>query len=226
MSLSNYEIMRNQMRERFKKYNQEKMITKFDLYYGEKFLFLTFVGRNYRIGRMTGIVEWSGDQFQSVHEADYNESMTIYDVLCDSKEGCHASGVFCSIHDARGITPTLPSGGDMHQRTARRYQNCLEQLQYACNTLGKPVELTGDVAAELPVFPFLSVTVQYWDADDEFPASIKFMYDKNILDFMHFETVFFMTNQILRRLEEIADEYAKQVEEKLTNFDEKVLTPT
>lgn len=84
MTVSNYEIMRNRMRGEFVKYDQEKMIEKFKLDFDEAYLYLSFVCRDYRINRKNGIVEWSEDGFQSVTEGDYNESMTIYDVLCYS----------------------------------------------------------------------------------------------------------------------------------------------
>ncbi len=69
--------------------------------------------------------------------------------------------------------------------------------------------MNGDVAAVLWAFPFLPVTFQYWEGDDEFPPSLKFMYDENILDYMHFETVFFMTAHILKRMEETAECYVQ-----------------
>jgi len=205
MSLSNYEIMRNQMRGEFVKYDQEKMIRKFHFSCDEIYLYLEFVCRSYRIGRKTGIVEWSEDEFESAVEADYNETMTIYDVLCYSKEDCHLAEKFCSLHMVRGITKTLHAGSSMFQKTAEKFRGRIKELKYACAVLGEPAEMIGDVAAVLWAFPFLPVTFQYWEGDDEFPSSLKFMYDENILDYMHFETVYFMTGHILKRLEEIAD---------------------
>lgn len=207
MSLSNYEIMRNQMRSEFAKYDQEMMIQKFALDFDEAYLYLDFVRRSYRIDRKTGMAEWSEDGFQSVEEADYNESMTIYDVLCCSKDDCRLAGKFCSIHMAKGITKSLHAGGSMFQKAADRFQGRVKQLKYACSVLGKPAEMAGDVAAILQVFRFLPAAFQYWEGDDEFPPSLKFMFDENILDYMHFETVHFMAGHILKRMEEIADEY-------------------
>ena len=183
------------------------MIRKFHLGSDERYLYIDFVCRSYRVGRETGIVEWSEDEFKSAVEADYNESMTIYDVLCYSKEECHLAEKFCPLHMARGITKTLHSGGGMFQKTAEKFQGRIKQLKYACDVLGKPADMIGDVAAVLWVFPFLPVTLQYWEEDDEFPSSIKFMYDENILDYMHFETVYFMTGHILKRLVEIGENY-------------------
>ncbi len=39
--------------------------------------------------------------------------------------------------------------------------------------------------------------------------SLKFMYDENTLDYMNFETVYFMTAHILKRMEETAEYYVQ-----------------
>lgn len=207
MTLSNYEKMRNQMRGEFVKYNQEKMIRKFRLDFDADYLYLEFVGRSYRIGRRSGIVEWSEDGIQSVKEADYNESMTIYDVLCYSKEDCRLSGKFCPLHSVKGTAKTIHAGSSMFQQVAERFQGRTAQLAYACKELGILSDMKGDVAAILPAFTFLPVSLQYWEGDGEFPPNLKFMFDENILDYMHFETVFFMMSHILKRIEELADRY-------------------
>lgn len=210
MALSNYEIMRNRMRTEFVRYDQERMIRKFHLAFDEAYLYLTFVCRDYRIDRRQGIVEWSTDGFQSAAEADYNESMTIYDVLCCSGEDCRLAGTFCPLHQAKGTPKTMLAGNGMFQKTAERFQGRLGQLEYACGLLGEPADMVGDVAAVLWAFPFLPVTLQYWEGDDEFSPSLKLMYDENILDYMHFETVYFMTAHLLKRIEETADAYVQE----------------
>lgn len=119
--ISNYEIMKNQMSAKFLEYDQNHMITKFSLPHDEQYLYIRFVGREYRISRSTGRVAWSEDHFLTETEADYNEAMTIYDVLCYSKEDCALAGKFC---------PTI-----MHFETVmfmlghvlRRIRECMEE---------------------------------------------------------------------------------------------------
>ena len=95
MKKDNYIEMHNQMRTHFLSYDQEEMIRKFSLKADEEYLYIRFCAREYRIGRQTGIAQWSEDGFQTCTEGDYNESMTIYDVLCCSKPDCRLSGEFC-----------------------------------------------------------------------------------------------------------------------------------
>ncbi|MDD6189473.1 MAG: DUF3786 domain-containing protein, partial [Clostridiales bacterium] len=64
---------------------------------------------------------------------------------------------------------------------------------------GRPYA-NGDIAYVLPLFDFLPVVFQFWLADDEFDASLNFLWDENTLDFMHFETTFFAAGHVLERL--------------------------
>lgn len=207
MPISNYEIMRNQMRGEFIKYDQTKMIRKYSLKNDEYFIYIDFVLRPYRINRENGIVEWSGDHFVTSVEADYNESMTIYDVLCYSKDSCRLSGNYCPVNMLKGIVPSAALGVSMFQKSADDFNGKLKELEFACNILGEKINIKGDVAAKLYPFSFMPIIVQYWEADDEFPANLKFMFDENILEYMHYETIFFMTGHIVNRIKEIMADY-------------------
>ena len=82
------------------------------------------------------------------------------------------------------------------------------------NHCGKPAKswaafpgTVGDVSSILPVFDFLPVMLQFWDADEEFDAVLKFMWDYNTMDFMHFETIAFATMHLIERLKETVEEF-------------------
>ena len=199
---SNYEIMRNQMRGEFVKYNQEKMIRKFSLRNDEESIYIDFMLREYRIDRKTGVVEWSEDHFATSAEADYNESMTIYYILCYSKDDCSLSGNYCPVNMLKGTVKSGSVGSDLFQQSADGFNGKLKELENVCGIFGEKVDLSGDVAAKLYPFTFLPVIIQYWEADEEFPANLKFMFDENILDYMHFETIFFMMGHIVKRIQE------------------------
>jgi len=58
------------------------------------------------------------------------------------------------------------------------------------------------VSFRLEIFPFLPAVFQFWYSDEEFPAMLKFMWDENILDYVHYETIYFMMSHVVKRLEE------------------------
>ncbi len=202
--LSNYEITRNKMREKFTEYDQAKMIKKFSLKSDEKYLYLPFMCHEYRINRNTGIVEWSDSDFDFTNEADFNESMTIYDVLCYSKDGCRLSGNYCSVNMLKGTVKTSSAGvGDnIFQRFANELNGKTKEFETACLSFGGKLNLKGDVAVKIFPFTFLPVIIQYWEADDEFPANLKFMFDENILQYMHYETTYYLMDHIIKRIKE------------------------
>ncbi len=205
MKKSNYLIMRDQMKLEFLKYDQQAMIDKFYLDADDEFIYITMLRRPHRISRTTGTVEWSDDGFATVTEADYNVSMTIFDVLCKSAPDCSYAGVFRSVHSiGKQLHVASAPGGEFFRQSAQAFAADPEKLHDACRALGGKKYFAGDIAYMLPLFDFLPIVFQYWLADDEFEADIKFLWDENTLDFMHFETTFYASGYILGRLKEIA----------------------
>lgn len=195
---NNYERTRNEMRGEFLKYDQSAMLRRFPLEYDEDYISLPFLGMPCRIGRKTGIVELNEE------EADFSLSMTVYDLLCNAKDGCHLSGHFVPHHGLRVQGSGVNSDAGFFKNDAGFYEGRTEALEKALAELGEPFDIAGDVAALLHPFPFVPMTVQFWEADEEFPPSLKFMFDENILDYMHFETTFYMlgavTGEIRKRM--------------------------
>ena len=56
--LSNYEITRNATEAKFPEYDQEQIISRFHLKNDGEYIYVNFVGREYRISRHTGKVEY------------------------------------------------------------------------------------------------------------------------------------------------------------------------
>ena len=59
----------------------------------------------------------------------------------------------------------------------------------------------GDVSYAIPVFRDFWILFQFWDGDDEFPASIKYLFDENALQFMHYETLWYVMGTLADRLD-------------------------
>lgn len=197
---NNYDQMRDQMRGHFLDYDQQEMIRKFALKHDQNHLYIRFFGRDYRVGRADGIVEAAADG----READYNESMTIYDVLCCSQPDCCLSGSFALSGSLKGIIHTgwNAGGGSMFQKSADLFDSNFAYLAEACERLGGTPEGRGDAAYRLPMFDFLPIQFCFWQADDEFPAEIRIFWDTNVLSYMHYETLWFAAGHLMRRLEE------------------------
>lgn len=202
--MNNYEKSRNQARPCFLTFNQEQIIRKFGLKYDEAYLYIRFCSRPYRISRTTGVVEWSEDGFVTCTEGDYNESMTLYDILCYSRADCCLSGEFAPSSSLPGLAYTgMNAGSSMGlKKTEAFFDAHVELLKRSCIALGGIPEGKGDVAYRIPMFDFLPVRFSFWQADEDFSAEIRVLWDTHVLQFMHFETLFFAAGHLLRRMEE------------------------
>lgn len=204
--ISNYEIMKRQMQAEFLKYDQDAMIRKFQLQHDSDYIFINFLGHKYRIGRVDGKVEWSDDDFIHLQDANYNEAMTIYDVLCYSKDDCSLSGEFVNMGSLSAIQGGSASlGNSLFHKVEKDFDNKTERIRVACEKLNGTKYNKGDVAYQIPMFDFLPVIFQFWNSDDEFPASLQFFTDKNMLEYMHYETVWFAVSHLLSRIKEEMD---------------------
>ena len=201
MRRSNYDTMKLQMRGEFLKYDQDAMIGRFGLRATAEHIFIPFLGREYSVDRRTG------DVASDAGEAGYNEAMTIYDVLCYSRPGCGAAGACVNMASLSSIQGSSPrqEGEGLFGAFAKAFDGRDAALAAACERLGGAPGGKGDVGYRIPMFDFLPVMLQFWDSDDEFPASLQLFVDANMLDFMHYETVWFAFSHLLERLREEMD---------------------
>lgn len=151
MRQSNYEITKEKMAKHFLDFDQGTMISRMHLRHDSRYLYIRFVGRWYRIDRSSGLVQWSEDGFRHGIEGDFNEAMSIYDLLCCSKEGCCLAGEFVKL---RGSVAGGP-GGELFASNALWFQGKSQRLALACECLGGVRSGKGDVAYTLPVFDVL-----------------------------------------------------------------------
>lgn len=201
--ISNYEITKRRVCQKFLKYDQEQMIRKFALKFDDEYLYIRFIGHSYRISRSTGVLEWSQDGFQTCIEGNFNEVLTIYDVLCDSKEGCHAAKDYVNLKSLSTLQASSKKLGEgLLDGKDRIFDHKEKQLCEICEKLGGIKLEKGDVAYEIPVFDFLSCRIQFWNSDEDFEAILYIFMDKNILQFMKYETVWYVQAHLLDRLTE------------------------
>ncbi len=205
---SNYDIMRDRMELEFAGHDQDAMIRKFALKSDAGYIYLRFAGRDYRIRRDTGRAEWYSEAQRDYIHADYSASMTIFDMLAWSRPGCTLSGHFVPTSELGGIVQSASSGIGIFSGQAAAFAGRCDELRQACLDLGGRPAAAGDVSSINPLFDFFPVMLQFWDADEEFGAVLKFMWDKNTTDFMHYETVAFATGHMIERLKDCMEKAA------------------
>ena len=203
LQISNYDLARDQARELFLTYDISPMVKKYGLSQDADFTYITFLSTDYRISRKSGLVERLGNG--TAMEANFEESLTIYDILCYARQDASLSGEFCSVMQLDGIAKSSNPGGFMFSKFSSTLENRTPKLRKVCEALGGTLYPVGEVAYQIPMFDFLPIVLQFWDRDEDFPGQLMIKWDKNILQYMHFETTFYATGCLLQRIAEGMD---------------------
>ena len=204
--MSNYEKMKRQMRSEFLKYDQRAMIERFGLEASDDYLTFELLGGACRVNRKTGDVECANPLTREFAEADYNEAMTAYDLLCWSKPGAAPSGRYVNMQSlAPMYSATTRLGAGMFSEEAAALDGRDAELRRALERLGGVPASGGNVAAEIAVFRDLKVIFRFWNSDDEFEPQLQLLWDANALMYMHYETVWYAGGVLVRRLCEIVN---------------------
>ena len=203
---NNYEIAKRQASKLFLQYDQEGMIRRFDLRYDDLYLYLRFFSRDFRVNRRSGQVDFRRALWEVAEaewlEADFNAALTLYDLLGYAREDCHPAKTFSSVANLNGMgsVATQPSNSDFYATAKVLFDRNPEKLRLACRAFGGIEEGKGDAAFRLPVFPFMDMLLQFWQSDDEFPPQLTFLWDKNMLMYMHYETVWYAAGYLTDQL--------------------------
>ena len=139
-------------------------------------------------------------------EAQFNEAMTIYDLLGYAQPACHASKTMInmkSLHTKIAATAPRPSSiyAAQEARLAALEAQKSGILAHAAQAIGGAPLDKADASAQFTVINDLTMQVQLWLPDEDFPASLQFFWDENVLQYMHYETVWYANGFILEELE-------------------------
>ena len=193
--MNNYDMMMEQARLRFLTYDRDAICRRLDLRATADEIAVRFLGCEYRIRRDDGRV------FSAAGiPADFNTAMSIYDVLCRSEARPRLTGEFVPTTALNGIHGSSPVHEELHALHAAFFAGRTAQLHELCLRRGGREWGKGDVSCILPVFDFFPLRLCFWDADEDFPASLQFFWDANALDFLHYETLWYVTDALITQL--------------------------
>ncbi|MBO6011466.1 MAG: DUF3786 domain-containing protein [Oscillospiraceae bacterium] len=199
---NNYEETKKRSQAVFLEYDQLRMIERLALDADERWISFPFMGSACRVDRKTGLVERADVITGEYAEADFNSAMTVYDLLCGSSEDAAPSGEFvamgslCAMHSAAAVF----GEGSSFRRQAQAFDRDPDKLKAALKALGAVLVAGGDVCGEISVFGKLKVMVRFWRSDEDFPAQLQLLWDKNVLSYMHYETVWYANGAIVNDL--------------------------
>lgn len=198
---TNYEKMAEGARALFLQRDQAAMIARWGLEHDDESLYFTYFGERMALNRRTAALTSLEPEGVYRSPDHVNETMALFDLLAYPSLRPRASGRWASISTLGGI---IGAGHDRtlsHEPTAAKFSGRLDALRAACERLhGAPLGRS-DVGYAIPVFEDFRIWFQFWEGDDEFPANIKYLFDENALQYMHYETLWYVMNSLADRLE-------------------------
>ena len=191
---SNYEISLQNAMKRFCGYDMTILSQKNGITDRGEYLETRFFGMKTIIEKKSGVITANGEK------ADFCETLSVFDWLCDREPDAKASGRFCPVSSlpgvfvrGKGLMMKSRELSDMiHKKPDLFREKCLKMG-------GKMVDL-GDVGAEIEIFPGLPMELKFYFGDEEFPPDITFLWDENILQFVRYETVYYIAATLQKYL--------------------------
>ena len=180
----------------FLRHDQKELVRKYRLEADSAAIYVRYCGSRYAIDRMTADV--TGPDGEAAGPA---VTLAIFDMLCHSERAFVPAGEWRTTNMLPGCGQSNPDDAVLNQRLTGRFEARAEALREACRRLGGRPFPIGDVAWELPVFDWLPVVFQFWIGDEEFPSSVRFLWDRDTLQFLHYETLYYIMGHVLTALD-------------------------
>lgn len=201
--MDNYAVMRQDAVDRFLTYEVENLLKNPGVSSWEKGVQTTFFSLPVHLDRTTGsIVLIDGEK---EIECDFSPTLSILDYVCERKPSAIAANVFCPVTSLPGVfvggSGLVMKNGALEQRI----QQDPAAFQKACESLGGVATGAGDMGYRLHIFPDLCMELKFYFADEDFPPQLTFLWDKNILHFVRYETVYYIAGCLCRLLKERMD---------------------
>lgn len=195
MERNNYEIQKEAAKKYFLKFDQEKLIRKYDLECNADHLYVDFVGERYQIDRKTA--EVSGQD----GPGDFHVVLSVFDLLCHNEKPPVQTGSWAPVNSLKG-RPAIGVDTKLYNHYATEFDRDKEGFAKACRMLGGKEVAFGDIGFEIPVFREMSVILKFYASDEEFPAQITVLWDEDALNYVYYETTFYIVRHIFDKIQQ------------------------
>ena len=193
--MNNYEKMLSDACLRFTTYDMARLARRPGVKDMGQTLVTDFLGETVVLGKENGFVTVGG------RAADFGETLSILDWLCDGNPDAAAAKEYCTVGSLPGVY-VGGSGLAMSGSSVAKWIDAAPgQFCAACAAMGGREVALGDLGYEIPVFPGVAMCLKFYFGDAEFPPQLTFLWDKNMLQFVRYETVYYIAGCICKLLE-------------------------
>lgn len=184
--MNNYEKMLAAAQRRCAGYDMAALAAKPGVEDAGEFLRTTFFSQQILILKKDALVTVDGKP------AGFGESLSVYDWLCDRKPYAVAAEDFCVVSSLPGV---VVSGSGLSMTMPKLAQQIHENNEKFCaimENMGAKQEKLGDLGYRLRIFPDFPMCLKFYFGDEEFPPELILLWDRNSLQFVRYETLYYI----------------------------------
>jgi hypothetical protein len=203
-SRNNYETTADMAREDFLAADPGRIAARGGVTEDENFFYVSFLDAVYRVGKATGMAERSVKSGPYEDASDFTPTMILFDYLCLERGERSLSGNWVTTERLGGHVHGSREGGGFFEQNTEYCDAHKAELPGALTELGGVRAPIGDIGfILLPFLGVLPLYFQFRESDQEFPASVTLLWDENTLNFVHYETLYYIAELLFRRLWEL-----------------------
>ena len=195
--MNNYDKMLADAQKRCAGYDMAALAAKPGVEDTPEALKTCFLGQAVRIRKADAQVTVNGEK------ADFGQALSVYDWLCDRKSYAAASGIFCSVSNLPGVYVSGKGLGMQMPTLSGRIDRDPAQFRAAMARIGAKQIPLGDLGWQLDIFPGFPMQLKFYFGDDEFPPQLTLMWDQNSLQFVRYETLYYIAGCLHERLRQL-----------------------
>lgn len=197
---NNYLALMDMWRLKYLELNRKELAKRFALESTQKAHYIVYFNEKYRIDQENGMISLCT---APERELSFNTAMAIYHLFYFSKPYAAPSGIFVPFRDVKRAAPFEEAyKKTILKEAAEKFDGRLSELKTACEALGGVKIKAGDAGYMIRAFKCMPLEFIFWEGDDEFASQANILFDSNITDFIHEETVVVIAGELIRRISE------------------------
>jgi hypothetical protein len=103
-----------------------------------------------------------------------------------------------------------PYTGRVLTRAAFTFGTRVAAFRAAAEKMGATELPHGDAGYQFNLIGGYQMQIMVWEGDEEFPPSVRFLWDENTLSYLFFETTYYIMGDFLRRVGENIENLSRQ----------------
>lgn len=197
--MTNHDKIIISAKELFLQFDAEAICSRLSLRADTEKIYINFLGDIFSINKV------SGDIFASDGvEANYQEYLVIFDFICRKDAVRPLVGRFCPVNSLGNMVHPGVSEAILYQSVSPVLGGNIDGYKNACKSLAGRDFPIGDHSYVIDVIEKFPAVIQLWEADDEFPASVRLLWDESSLSYFKYETIWYLAGEVLAKICKLA----------------------